>query len=138
MRETFRWVVDPNVLMSRLLVPNGSAAKAVDFALASGVLMVSVATLSELVEVISRPKFDRYLTLEKRRRFITLLGGVSRMVSITRTVQVCRDPKDDKFLDVALAAEAQAIITGDQDLLALNPFHGIQILTPSGFLQRTG
>ena len=63
-------------------------------------------------------------------------GGVVRMVAITQRIHACRDPKDDKFLDVALTGEAQLIVTGDQDLLALHPFHGIEFLTPTAFLQR--
>lgn len=136
MIESYLWVVDTNVLVSRLLAPHGVAARAVDKALASGVLLVSEATLSELVDVIHRPKFDPYLDANQRQRFIALLGGVSRMVHIVRPVKVCRDPKDDKFLDVALAGDAKAIITGDKDLLALHPFHGIAVVTPASFLEK--
>lgn len=137
MIEQQKWVVDTNVLISRLLAPRGTAAQAVDAALASGVLLMSEATLSELVQVLGRPKFDHYLSDEARRRFIALLGGVSRMVRVAHPVQVCRDAKDDQFLDVALAGQAQAIVTGDLDLLALNPFHGIRIVTPARFLERS-
>jgi putative PIN family toxin of toxin-antitoxin system len=134
MIEPRRWVIDTNVLVSRLLAPNGVAARAVDRALTCGVLLVSDATLGELVEVLSRPKFDPYLGVEQRRQFIGLLGGVSYLIPITRQFQACRDPRDDKFLDVALNGEAEAIVTGDADLLALNPFHGVRILAPAIFL----
>jgi putative PIN family toxin of toxin-antitoxin system len=135
MIDSSLWVVDTNVLVSRLLAPQGFAAKAVDKALSSGILLMSEATLAELVDVIHRPKFDAYLNANQRQRFIALLGGVSRMVHIVRPVKVCRDPKDDKFLDVALAGGAKAIVTGDQDLLVLHPFHGISVLNPASFLQ---
>lgn len=128
------WVVDTNVLISRLLAPGGVAARAVDHALARGVLLMSEATLEELAAVLGREKFDPWVSREERQRFIALLGGVARTVSITRPIQACRDPKDDKFLDVALAGDAHAIITGDADLLALNPFHGVPIITPAEFL----
>jgi len=78
--------------------------------------------------------FDPYVSRENRRQFISLLGGVARLVPIARKVHVCRDPKDDMFLDVALNGEARAIITGDGDLLALNPFHGVRIAKPAEFL----
>lgn len=129
-----RWVVDTNVLLSRLLCPGGVAANAVDRALESGVLLVSEDTLTELVEVMDRPKFDRYLSRDDRRRFIELLGGVARLIPIARRVQACRDPRDDTFLDVAVNGEAAAILTGDRDLLELDPFHGVRILSPSAFL----
>lgn len=128
------WVVDTNVLISRLLASGGVTARAVDHALARGVLLMSEATLEELAAVLGREKFDPWVSRKERQRFIALLGGVARTVSITRPIQACRDPKDDKFLDVALAGDAHAIITGDADLLALNPFHGVPIITPAEFL----
>jgi putative PIN family toxin of toxin-antitoxin system len=134
MTDSQRWVVDTNVLISRLLAPRGVAAQAVDHALASGILLVSEETLGELALVLSRPKFDPYVSRDDRQRFIALLGGVSRMVPVVRSIQACRNPKDDKFLDVALSGGARAIITGDQDLLALHPFHDIHIVTPATFL----
>lgn len=135
MTDRFLWVLDTNTLISRLLVPDGTAAKAVDHALACGVLLVSEATMNELIDVLDRPKFDPYIALADRREFIRHLGGISRVVTIVRTVQACRDPKDDKFLDVALAGGAQAIISGDRDLLALDPFHGIRIVSPVVFME---
>jgi putative PIN family toxin of toxin-antitoxin system len=134
MIEQSLWVLDTNALISRLLCPGGVTAQAVDHALARGLLLVSEETLSELVEVLSRSKFDPYLTRDDRVRFIERLGGVARIVPIVGKVQACRDPKDDKFLDVALNGEATAIVTGDQDLLVLDPFHGIRIVSPAAFL----
>jgi putative PIN family toxin of toxin-antitoxin system len=136
MTEPTGWVFDTNVLVSRLLLTTGPAAKAVDHALSQhGVLLFSNATLEELTEVLSRPKFDPYVTREDRRRFVELLGGVSRVLPITRHVNACRDPKDNKFLDIALTAPAQALITGDRDLLELNPFCGLAIMTPADYLR---
>ncbi len=134
MTEQLCWVFDTNTLISRLLTPGGIPAKAVDHALDSGVLLVSEDTLNELALVLDRPKFDPYISREDRRRFIKLLGGVARIIPITRRVQACRDPKDDMFLDVALNGEAKAIITGDRDLLALDPFHGVRIIKPAEFM----
>nr|VFJ77589.1 MAG: putative toxin-antitoxin system toxin component, PIN family [Candidatus Kentron sp. FW] len=116
-----------------MLTPGGVAAKAVDHVLASGILLVSEDTMNELARVLDRPKFDSYISREDRRRFIELLGGVARIVPVARKVHACRDPKDDMFLNVALNGEAKAIITGDGDLLALDPFHGMRIITPAEF-----
>lgn len=129
-----RWVLDTNTLVSRLLMPGGTAARAVDHAMALGVPLVSDDTLAELAEVLSRPRFDRYVSVADRQRFVALLGGVARRVAITHRVQACRDPRDDKFLHVALNGEAEAIVTGDNDLLVLDPFHGVRILSPAAFL----
>ncbi|MBP6097036.1 MAG: putative toxin-antitoxin system toxin component, PIN family [Methyloversatilis sp.] len=129
-----RWVLDTNTLISRLLLPSGVAARAVDHALARGIVLVSAETMEELAEMISRPKFDRYVPVADRIHFLRLFGGVARMVNITHRVAACRDPKDDKFLHVALNGEAEAIVTGDQDLLVLHPFHGISVFAPAAFL----
>ena len=134
MSEQVCWVLDTNTLISRLLTPGGVPAKAVDQALASGTLLVSEETMNELARVLDRPKFDPYVSREDRRRFIKLLGGVARIVPIVREVHVCRDPKDDIFLDVALNGEAKAIIIGDADLLELDPFHGVRVIKPAEFL----
>jgi putative PIN family toxin of toxin-antitoxin system len=129
------WVLDTNILISRLLVPSGTAGRAVDRALFNGILLVSDATLGELADVLARPKFDPYVTVADRANFIRLLGGVSRVVPIVAQVQACRDPNDDNFLDVAINGAARALLTGDQDLLALDPFHGVRIIPPAQFLQ---
>lgn len=134
MNDAPLWVVDTNVLISRLLAPRSMAARSVDHALARGILLVSEETLGELAAVLGRSKFDAYVSRADRQRFIALLGGVARMVPVTRNIQACRDPQDDKFLDVALSGGARAIVTGDQDLLALHPFHDIHIITPAAFL----
>ena len=129
------WVLGTNLLISRLLVPSGTAAKAVDHALERGILLVSEATLQELVTVLARSKFDPYVSREDRQQFIRRLGGVARVVPIPAPIRACRDPKDDKFLEVAVHGEARAIITGDADLLDLDPFHGIRIVRPADFLR---
>ncbi len=133
-----RWVLDTNTLISRMLLPHGVAGRAVDKALATGVLLVSNATLAELADVLGRSKFDRYLPLDQRRQFLRLLGGVARVVPIRHQVSACRDPKDDMWLHVALNGDAHAIVTGDRDLLVLHDSfqrrHGLSILAPAAFL----
>ena len=134
MRTDRKLVIDTNLWISRLLMPGG--AKAVDHGLAWGLPLMSEDTLTELVDVLARPKFDRYVSLADRQQFIRLLGGIVRVIPITQRITACRDPKDDKFLDVALNGDARMILTGDNDLLELHPFHGIEILKPADFLNR--
>lgn len=133
-----RLVLDTNTLISRMLVPGGTAARAVDKAVTAGVLLASEETLTELADVLARPKFDRYVSLEDRRQFLTLLGGIVRVIPIQHRIQACRDPKDDRLLHVALNGEAQFLITGDQDLLVLassfRHSHGVHILSPADYL----
>ena len=56
-------------------------------------------------------------------------------VTPAERVTACRDPKDDKFLEIAVAGEADVIVSGDQDLLVLHPFAGIPIVPPNAFLR---
>jgi putative PIN family toxin of toxin-antitoxin system len=135
-RTDRKLVVDTNLWISRLLMPGGTAARAVNHALAWGIPLMSEETLAELSDVLSRPKFDGYVSREDRQQFLRLLGGVVRVVPVTQRISACRDPKDDKFLDVALSGEAQVILTGDLDLLELHPFHGVEILRPADFLSK--
>lgn len=131
-----RIVADTNCLVSRLLLPESVPAKAVRKAVDDGQLLISDATLEELADVLSRAKFDRYVSLEDRQEFIRVLGRVAERVPITTRIKACRDPKDDKFLEVAVSADADVIVTGDDDLLELHPFRGIEIVTPREYLKR--
>jgi len=85
---------------------------------------------TELREVLNRRKFDKYLELEERQKFLIKFVNTSRRILIQETISICRDAKDNKFLELAVNGDAQFIITGDQDLLVLNPFRGIKIITP--------
>ncbi len=129
-----RCVLDTNVLISRLLMASSVPGRAAQCAAGTGVLLVSEATLDELMEVLTRPKFDRYITLEERQGFMQRLLRIAERVVILRRVQACRDSRDDKFLEVAINGDADVIITGDRDLLVLHPFMGIPILTPTDYL----
>jgi putative PIN family toxin of toxin-antitoxin system len=135
MRTDRKLVIDTNLWISRLLMPGGTAARAVDHGLAWGIPLLSEDTLTELSDVLSRSKFDKYVSRADRRQFVLHLGGVARIIPVTRKFSACRDPRDDKFLDVALNGEAGLILTGDQDLLELHPFHGVEIRSPSAFLR---
>jgi len=136
MARSERIVVDNNALISRLLLPDSAPGRAVRKAVDEGQLLVSEATLLELADVLARRKFDRYVSIADRQRFLTLLGSVAEMVTITYPIRACRDPKDDKFLELAVNGSASAIVTGDRDLLVLNPFHAVAILSPAAYLRR--
>ncbi|HTO83676.1 MAG TPA: putative toxin-antitoxin system toxin component, PIN family [Methylomirabilota bacterium] len=131
-----RIVVDNNALVSRLLIPDSVPARAVRRAVDEAQLLVSEATLEELADVLARPKFDPYVSIADRQEFLQLLGRVAELVPITFTVRACRDPEDDKFLELAINGRADLIVTGDRDLLDLNPFRDIPIITPAVYLER--
>ena len=136
--EADRAVVDTNVLISAALRAEGQPRRVLDvIRRCNGVLLFSDETSRELRSRLRRPKFDRYVSQTIRAVYLAQLMVVSEWVSITNAKLGCRDPDDDKFLETALIGDADCIITGDRDLLEMSPFHGISILSPSDFLNRT-
>lgn len=135
MKNEVRYVFDTNVIVSALLFENSKPAQALRYALANGEVLLSLDLLEELNEVLGREKFNRYVTSEEREEFLAALVERAVLVEITENVQECRDPKDDKVLELALNGEAQYIISGDRDLLVLHPFHDVLVITADEFLQ---
>jgi uncharacterized protein len=129
-----RLVIDTNVLVSAAIAVPSAPRQAVDWAIDHGTLLFSESTMDELKGVLLRPKFDRYLTRAGRAIFLAQLESVAEMVPTVQIVRECRDPKDDKFLEVALNGRANAIISGDMDLLAIGPWRKIVIITPTEYL----
>jgi putative PIN family toxin of toxin-antitoxin system len=136
MRPTARLVVDTNVFVSAIVLPFSVPRRAVDKALDQGLLLCSEATMSELAEVLFRQKLDRYVSREDREHVLQQLASATEFVPIVQLVRQCRDPKDDKFLEVALSGRADVIVTGDADLLAMHPWRDIEILAPADYLKR--
>lgn len=129
-----RIVVDTNVFVSAVIFPLSIPRQAVNRVLEQGVLLFSEPTYEELIRVVRRSKLDGYVSQERRDAFLSQLGSVAEFVPIIRLVRECRDPKDDKFLEVALNGRADVIITGDADLLRMHPWRGIAILSPTKYL----
>ena len=136
MHDRPRFVADTNVLISRLVFRNSIPAQAVRSATARGEFLVSLETLEELESVLSRPKFGIYHTLGERLEFFDTLRLTATFIESVLPISACRDPKDDKFLALALTGHADFILSGDQDLLSLHPFRGIEILNPRQYLDR--
>jgi putative PIN family toxin of toxin-antitoxin system len=130
-----RCVFDTNVLVSALLLPDSKPRHALNRALREGKVMISFSALAELHEVLSRKRFRRYVDEEDVRSFLAALTREAEWVDVQIQIQACRDPKDDKFLELAVSGQGTHIVTGDTDLLALNPFRGIAILPPHRFLE---
>jgi putative PIN family toxin of toxin-antitoxin system len=128
-------VFDTNVFVSALLSPRSKPRLAIDRALREGCILLSSTILIELSEVLSRKQFRRYVDSEDIRVFLAALTREAVWVDVDVHVSACRDPKDDKFLSLAVCGRATHIVTGDADLLALHPFRGVQIIAPGTFLQ---
>jgi putative PIN family toxin of toxin-antitoxin system len=135
MTKINHFVLDANTLVSAFLLdPTSIAAKAYYKAIAEGKIVLSKNTFNEFSDVFIRSKFDRYLPLSKRLIIIEDLKTLIKFITVTTVIQACRDPKDDKYLELAISSGAVCIVTGDKDLLVLHPFKGIPILTAAEFL----
>ncbi|CCI00192.1 MAG: putative toxin-antitoxin system toxin component, PIN family [Microcystis aeruginosa K13-05] len=129
-----RVVIDTNVFISALLNPLGTPKKVINIAVSQFTILQSEATYQELATRISKNKFDKYLEKDDRLDFLSSLKNRSLFVDIWHETRVCSDLDDNKFLELAVSGMAQYIITGDKELLILNTYQGIPIITPAEFL----
>jgi putative PIN family toxin of toxin-antitoxin system len=134
-----RAVIDTGVLVSALIRRQGTTGNVL-LAMRDGLFTVIYSTdiLVEMIDVLGHPRFRQKYHIEPDdiSALINLLRLRGELATPTRKVTACRDPKDDKFLEAALAAEADCIVSGDADLLILNSFENIPILRPAEFLAR--
>jgi hypothetical protein len=125
-------VIDTNIWVSYLL---GSLLQGIDEKILSKEIKVVVSDemLKEISEVSSRPKFKNIFTAKRIKELFSLLDSYAIVVSPSQKVNVCRDGKDNCLLEVALEGEADYLVTGDEDLLVLDPFHNTKIVKPKDF-----
>ena len=131
-----RVVIDTNVLISGLFSTTSTPALAVEKAVTEAQLVATMETLRELIEKLHSPKFDRYVRQERRDALLERVASLVEIIDVLQAIKASRDPKDDKFLEAAVNGRADVIVTGDKDLLGLNPFRGIAIVTPAAYLAR--
>jgi putative PIN family toxin of toxin-antitoxin system len=130
-------IIDANVLISCLIRPDGRTGRVREYIRAGGfVILYSRETLAGFVNVISRPRLlEKYQVQEQdvhAFRSLILLNG--KRIKIKTKVSICRDPKDNDYLALALDGKADFIVSGDGDLLSLSPFQGIPVIKPADFI----
>ena len=125
-------VVDTNVLISAALT-KGAPFRIVEHLIKNNALIFSKETISELSSRITKPKFDKYVSAEDHEAYVNNLILSADLVIIDNLIQGCRYRDDDKFLETAVKGDAQFIISGDQDLLTMHRFEGIDIVTVQVF-----
>jgi putative PIN family toxin of toxin-antitoxin system len=129
--------VDTSTLIGVLTgKPGGFPAQAVNIALLWYQRVLSQDTRGELERVIHRPALDKYRPLEVRLQFFEKFVQGCELQSVTQQVQGCRDPNDDKFLSLAVSTETTLVVSSDPDLTSMNPYRGIEIVTPRAFVER--
>jgi putative PIN family toxin of toxin-antitoxin system len=132
----YPFVLDVNALVSAFLFPESSPGRVLDFVLERHKLLMSLAVAAELAEVLTRPKFDRYLSQQRREELLIGTISASEFIEPAIAIATCRDATENRILELSIAGRAEAVVTGDQDLLVLHPFQGIPILTPHEFLSQ--
>ena len=135
MKNLPKYVLDTNMIVSALLFKNSQPRQALDKARYQGNILMSEAIWQEIIEVLKRPKFEKYVTVIERELFIDWLAESVNFIEISQTIIACRDAKDDKFLELAVNGDAKLIVSGDEDLLILHPFQEIAIVTVRQFLE---
>lgn len=129
------FVFDTNTFISAHLLSHSVSNRAFRKAVAEGTIGMSSDLFSELADVLFRSKFDRYFPNDRDRQWaLQNIRSLTRHFFIVERVTHAPDPDDNMVLELAIASRATAIISGDRDLLGLNPFRGIPILSPGGFL----
>ena len=135
-----RVVFDTSTLISAALRVGSVPHLALVQAFSAAEVCVSAATLAELENVLLRPKFDRYQSPGSRQEFASILRRRTSLFSVSEADESaanprCRDPKDDQFLALVRACDADALISSDADLLVLHPWQDVPILTPAAFME---
>lgn len=129
-----RIICDTNILISYMLKPSAGISQMVDTALGTGSLLLSQDTFDELKNVTLRFAQRGFINGRESSEFLGSIVEVAQWVKILEHVKACRDPKDDKFLELAINGQAEYLITGDKDLLVLHPFRETKILSSKDFI----
>ena len=129
------FVIDTNNLISASLIPTSTSRKALEKTMTLGKIAIAPNTLDELLDVIFRKKLDKYFSDNNERLVIVnILEANAVFFSPEISIDECKDKKDNKFLELAIAAQASCIITGNNDLLVLHSFRNIPILNAFDFI----
>jgi uncharacterized protein len=130
-----RYVLDTNTIISAHLLPVSVSRKAFDKATQKGVVLYSAESLSELVQAFFRPKFDKYTSVEGRQKAIDACERRGFRIDVNVKPDACRDYKDNKFPELAVAGDGFLMVSGDRDLLVLRSYHNIPIGSPGDYLK---
>ena len=129
------FVVDTNCFISANLIENSISAICFDRILSIGTIAMSDSIFAEYTEVLYRKKLDKYLTNTKRKTALSYLKKNSVFFNVIERIELCKDPKDNMFLELAVACSASCIISGDPHLLILHPFGSIPVLNAVDFIK---
>ena len=130
-------VVDTNIFISAALNPSGTVSQALTKAIQEFTIVHSDETYQELADRLYKPKFDKYISKQRRAEFLSLIHSRSQFIKPISQIRICRDLDDNKFLDLLIDSSAEFLLTGDKDLLILKsePEYEDLIVSPRDFLE---
>lgn len=134
-RKTDRVIIDTNLWISFLITRD---LKALDAQIKAGKIKVifSLELIKEFLTIANRPKFKKYFSTEDIEQLIDLFEFYGELVQVQNKVELCRDPKDDFLLSLAIESNANYLITGDQDLLDLKIIQKTKIIKIADYLKK--
>ena len=127
-------VFDASTVVGAALKADSVPEQALFRAEATDVFALSIQVDDEIAQVLGRPKFAGVLSLERREHILNTIRGMAVWFVPSERVTDCRDPKDNRYLELALAAGAAFIVSSDDDLIVLHPWRGVSILSPAAYL----
>ena len=130
-------VFDASSFVSAAMRADGIPERALLHAFRFDQVAISDAVLAEYLKVIHRPRLAKFLNIEVRAFVLRQLQSLGIRFVPAEPITDCRDPKDNKYLELALAAKAEAIVSSDNDLLVLHPWRGVPVVSPASYLARS-
>jgi uncharacterized protein len=127
-------VFDASSLIGALLKQGSIPECALLLARATDIICLSVEVEAEIREVFTRPRFGKYLTPGRTQLILDVLTASAVTIVPTIRVTDCRDVKDNKYLELVLASGAATLVADDGDLLTLDPWRGVRIMTPAEYV----
>jgi putative PIN family toxin of toxin-antitoxin system len=128
-----RAVVVTNVLVSACLKADSSPRYVIRWIERRGIFLKSHATETEFRLTLGSPKLAKLIRDLAFVEHLTALMRAAELAPVVGDPRACRDRDDDKFLELAVLGHADVMVSGDADLLALDPFRGIPIVNPASF-----
>ena len=137
MIKELKAVIDTNVIISAVIGKSATSVKIYNaFAESRFTPVLSPPLQEEIFNAVRKPRLRKYFKAREMKRFKELLKIDTILVTPAKKVYLCRDPKDNFILEIALEAKADFIVSGDDDLLVLKFFRGIPIISPKEFLAK--
>ncbi len=133
--KIYKVVVDTNIFISAFLGSKNAKLIVRDIFMDQYLLIMSHEQMQELKTVLQRPKFSEHIHPHEIDELLDNLALKTIVPSNYGAIKDCRDAKDNMILEAAVYGNADFIITGDADLLVLNPYRWIKILTPTDYLK---